>query len=513
MKKLILHPFIFALYSVMFLFAANIDRVPVQKTFPLILILLAGSALILGLFWLLVRDIYRAGLVSTLTILLVTSFGSVYNLLSGKLFFGFPIGQANILAALCAAGYILVGWWIIRKLPNPQPLNTALNIFSVILICLPILQIGLYVLSNPKILSPARSVAETQPAAGPQPPDIYYIVLDEYGRSDVLKEVMSYDNSAFIDYLKKKGFYVAENSHANYGISHLSLASSLNYQYLDEKMASITRTKADDVSEVTSMIHNSQARAFLEAAGYRFVTFATGYPFTEIDDGDEFLQPEGYINGFELQYFNNTIFVLSSQSVLGNQYRSLILNALHGMASLPEDRPDMPKFVFAHINAAHVPFVFGPDGEAVHPWIYSDPSNADGTGTISYSEAYQRQAAYINKEVEQTIDAILAKSKRKPVIILQGDHGPESLLDWTSVENTCVRERLSILNAYYFPDRDYGKLYPAITPVNTFRVVFDQYLGTKLGLLEDRSYFSLWAKPYDFINVSDRLDIPCKAVK
>ncbi len=68
-----------------------------------------------------------------------------------------------------------------------------------------------------------------------------------------------------------------------------------------------------------------------------------------------------------------------------------------------------------------------------------------------------------------------------------------------------LEERMSILNAYYFPDQDYSKFYPDISPVNTFRVILDQYFGTDLGLLEDRSYFSLMETPYDFIDVTEEL--------
>ena len=65
---------------------------------------------------------------------------------------------------------------------------------------------------------------------------------------------------------------------------------------------------------------------------------------------------------------------------------------------------------------------------------------------------------------------------------------------------------MSILNAYYFSDQKYDKLYPEITPVNTFRVIFDQYFGADLPLLEDKNYFSLWNTPYEFIEVTDKVN-------
>ena len=64
---------------------------------------------------------------------------------------------------------------------------------------------------------------------------------------------------------------------------------------------------------------------------------------------------------------------------------------------------------------------------------------------------------------------------------------------------------MAILNAYYFPGGDEGLLYPTITPVNTFRVVFNRYFDRDLELLEDVSYFADWSTPYDFIDLTDML--------
>ena len=58
----------------------------------------------------------------------------------------------------------------------------------------------------------------------------------------------------------------------------------------------------------------------------------------------------------------------------------------------------------------------------------------------------------------------------------------------------------------YLPDARPRGLHPGISPVNTYRVVFDAYFGTDLGLLPDRSYVSVGdRRPYDFIDVTDAL--------
>ena len=112
----------------------------------------------------------------------------------------------------------------------------------------------------------------------------------------------------------------------------------------------------------------------------------------------------------------------------------------------------------------------------------------------------------MNVKLKRAIDTILVRSKRPTIIILQGDHGPGSMLDWKSAANTNMPERLSILSAYYFPDKQYDLLYDKITPVNTFRLIFHQYFGEAIGRFEDKSYFSVWNTPWDFIDVTDTVD-------
>jgi hypothetical protein len=63
-------------------------------------------------------------------------------------------------------------------------------------------------------------------------------------------------------------------------------------------------------------------------------------------------------------------------------------------------------------------------------------------------------------------------------------------LDWDSPANSCLWERTSILNAYYLPGDGKNKLYPSISPVNSFRIVLNTYFGAELPLLPDRTYFT-----------------------
>ena len=71
----------------------------------------------------------------------------------------------------------------------------------------------------------------------------------------------------------------------------------------------------------------------------------------------------------------------------------------------------------------------------------------------------------------------------------------------TFTQNVFLREKCTILNLYYFPGEAKKLLYPGISPVNTFRLIADAYLGANLELLPDKTYFSTYERSYDLQEV------------
>jgi hypothetical protein len=114
------------------------------------------------------------------------------------------------------------------------------------------------------------------------------------------------------------------------------------------------------------------------------------------------------------------------------------------------------------------------------------------------------QLVYLNGRVLEAVRKILQLSPTPPVIVIQADHGPasEKLLARPTPESVKIRN--SILNAYYLPGKGKQALYPGITPVNTFRLIMNSYLGTHWPTLQDKSYYSgpIGATPYTFIDVT-----------
>ncbi len=66
-----------------------------------------------------------------------------------------------------------------------------------------------------------------------------------------------------------------------------------------------------------------------------------------------------------------------------------------------------------------------------------------------------------------------------------------------------TKEKVAILNAIRLPGAE-AELYPVLTPVNTFRIIFNRYFGSDFALLPDESYLYLDNKHlYDFVPVTE----------
>src|SRR5690606_22718307 len=96
--------------------------------------------------------------------------------------------------------------------------------------------------------------------------------------------------------------------------------------------------------------------------------------------------------------------------------------------------------------------------------------------------AYLDQLQCANKLALQWVDLIMKQSNGQAIILLQADEGPYPMVNmlpqqknFSNASTDAIKERTNILNAYYFPDKDYSELYSTITPVNSLRTILRQY--------------------------------------
>ena len=519
-KERVIHPFLFAIHPALALFAHNIAFVAVDQIFRSLAITIAIPIIsVLLLFYLLsfiLKNKKKAGLIVSLFVFLFFSYGHFYYLLEG---FRHEIAGHHIDAYkiyFTFSGIILpVGiYFSIKTRKNLDNLTKILNVVATCLVLISLINIGVFKMKSGAFWHKGIELESvvSKGADITSYPNIYYIILDAYAREDVLREIYEYDNKDFINYLIRRGFYVADKSASNYCQSILSLSSSLNLQYLDDLVAKIG-AENEDREWSTDMLRRNLVFRFLKQYGYKTVSFdAVGlWDSLRIDNTDIFYK-KSYLNFFELKFMDSTPLRIIIDKILRKgryvYHRERILYAFDKVEEVSKDKG--PMFVFAHFLIPHQPFVFGENGEAIN--LDSGGFLGGHGDTLSkgrwhkwYRDNYKRQLSFANKRVREMIDKIIAHSSQPPIIILQADHGPASMLDEESLDNTNPKERMAILNAYYLPGDGNKGIYPSITPVNTFRIIFNHYFGANYRLLEDKSYFSTWSKLYKFIDVTDKI--------
>ncbi len=507
------HPFLLAAYFVVELLALNLDQVRPLAAWRALLVCLLGAGLLFGLLRLLARDWQRAALLSSLFLLLFFTYGHVYQYLEVHPVFALALGRHRLLLPLWLLAAGLGTWWVFTRSSKTLALATqALNIFGLMALLFPFLQVIFFAVRTTSLASatPASTAGGLQIVAGQSHPDVYYIILDGYSRADVLQDQFGYDNSAFIQELEDLGFYVAACSQSNYAQTQLSLASSLNMNYL-EALGDGFVAGSHDMAPTWPLIKHSAVRQAFEALGYTSVAFETGYYWMHWDDADVYYSQERSavnpgearlaVNGFEVMLIRSSAALLLTdassflpQSLTpdldypNHEHRERVLYTFEKLRSLPL-AVESPKFVYAHIVAPHFPIVFGPQGELVS-WS-KDMDDA------AFAQAHTDEIRYINQRVINMLEEIITVSATPPVIIIQADHGNDRAVP---------EDRTSILNAYYLPGDGADQLYPSITPVNTFRIVLGAYFGAGLELLPDRSYYSSYEDPYTFMQIVNDCD-------
>lgn len=535
-KRIIVHPIVFALFPILSLFIGNVTEVALRDVVAPVLIVLIVTVVLWLVATRLIGNAHKAAAIVSMFLVLFFSFGHVHAAVT-LLLYSTSISETGFLPVASASGPIvwLLLWtllflfavYLILKSSGDRLLTATSNVVAACLLAGVLLNWGLTQMPRSDGSNEVRgdrtyeetwqrTVEATVPRVDEtaQPtvqPDIYYIVLDGFGRADVLRTMYEVDIFGLHDFLRARGFYVAEQSRANYSSTVLSLASSFNYTYLDA-LTSEAGPDTSDQRPAAAMIRHNRLVTFLERQGYTIVTFPSGVGFSDLAGADRVLAPTWNLNTFQNELINSTplpiVLRLPVFKTQQDLHRDRILFAFERLAEAGGD--GKPTFVFAHVMVPHPPFVFGADGDARQN--YGKLTVLDGSdfttivGREAYVEGYRDQAAFVAGKLQETIDDILATSSEPAIVIVQGDHGPGSMFHWHSLHKTNVHERLPIFNAYYFPNGEYDALYPGITPVNTFRVVLNTYFGTEYELLEDRSYYASSDRLYDFIDVTAELE-------
>ncbi len=226
-----------------------------------------------------------------------------------------PKGQAWTDLLVFWALVIVVGTWVVVRRPRQGTrfeVTALLNsITAAVLVVNLVTGVQAFTHRPPRIQRASRRAAE---ATGKDYPDIHYIITDAYTRSDVLKSRCHTDNSAFLEELSRLGFFIADRARSNYVVTYLSLASSLNFTYLDS-LAGALGPESDDYGPLIQMIQNNRLVDFLRRRGYTIVSFASGYVGTSLAGADVRFAPRWSLSEFQTLLVNTTLLRDCARSV------------------------------------------------------------------------------------------------------------------------------------------------------------------------------------------------------
>lgn len=513
LKKIPIHPILFTIYPILFLYTNNISILDLNNIYLPILLSVSLTILFWFILNLFIKNKDKSSLITSLMIVLFFSYGHLIGALNKSLEKTLGISSdlylsINYLLVSIAGVYI-----IIKLLKNYLYINRLLNFISFILIA-PTLYITLaHSFETHTINDSIEPQFNTKDSViinhlEKERPDIYYIILDGYGRDDVLRTVYHFDNGNFLRELMNRGFFISRKSRANYVQTLLSLSSSLNINYIDSLIKNINPT-ADNREPLNSLISSNFVVKYLKTKGYKIVTFSSGFSPTEIKNSDLYIESGTWLNEFEDLIINTTLIhllrkIFSQSSPLLDHKKNILLT-LAKLKTLNNKK--LPLFVFAHIIAPHPPFVLGSDdiSEDENSILYfgdgSMYTNMKSNLQEEYKNKYIEQVKALNTKVLEMIDGLLSLNNKEKVIILQADHGPRMLLNWENPSVKSYSETFPIFNAFYFTHRNNIIPYNSVTPVNTFRLIFNYYFNGNYQILDNKSYFSSWSHPYDFIEV------------
>jgi hypothetical protein len=220
LRRVHLHPFLIGIFPVFSLFAYNQSQLEAGAPWRSLAVILAGTAIVFVLLRWIIGDWTRAGFITTLASFLFFIYGpiKIFISLKNSHFASLNQGIGHFLLPILLIVLVAGIWLLLRKIPHGETSLLIFNGIAIATLILPVISITSYAISHSSASTTKPSNALVSQGTKAQP-DIYYIILDMYGRSDTIENEYGYDNSAFLETLRKQGFYVAACSTSNYTLT------------------------------------------------------------------------------------------------------------------------------------------------------------------------------------------------------------------------------------------------------------------------------------------------------
>jgi hypothetical protein len=462
----------------------------------------AAATFTLGLVF---GDRRRAALIVTPLLLGLLMYGHAANLL-GRIHVPGIVQQAGwvVLVVIGIVAAVRLG---ARRLAT---VDTALDRIAAILVVVTLVLIVPFQVSAAG-RGPTAVVEPKPDTTTAQKRDVYWLIFDRYG-SDRSYELLYGIHNDMSAWLREQGFTVLDKSHANYVRTGVSIPTTMSMAHLKD-IAGLPGPDSTDLRPVQALMQSSLVARQFKALGYRYYHIGSWWsPNANDIAADVNLNVPGPSDFVSALYDESAgpavIKRLRLEHVTDDARDRHYKHNAYGLDALASMRDEPgPKFVFGHVLLPHPPTVFDRDGRFL--------STAE-EGAMSEKERLQVQLDYTNTRLRGIFSDLLAlPEEKRPIIIFQADEGPESgiyratrktTFDWADASDDDVEVKFGIMNAWYVPGGQDLGLYPTMTSINTFPLLFSRYFGLDFALLPDRVYApKRYYLNYDITDVTDRL--------
>jgi hypothetical protein len=331
-------------------------------------------------------------------------------------------------------------------------------------------------------------------------PDVYFLLFDSYPATDFLRQYLQFDNSRLDSILIKKGFKVINKSRSNYNRTAFSLTSELNFEYLKDLTAK-TKLTAQHYNRALLTIKDAVVPEVFLHLGYKMYNLSSFelanqvpiYRESFLTSSEEnvllYNTLPGRIRNDILWNFITGIYVKLFHSVNGRESVSILLSDVKkrdfnnkiadSVVHIPADPAVCPKFIYAHFYLPHPPYFYNENG------VPNELKRVTDTQSFFSKKYFFPYLKYTNKIIIQTVDSILAGSRKPPVIIIQSDHSSIDYEGCPNIKDLCFNN----YTAFYFPDKQYEQLHDTLSNINTFPLIFNKYFKLHISLKKDSSFY------------------------
>ena len=481
-----------SLYPCVFIFAQNAGEAELGDARLFVAIFLLTALAMLLVTGVIFRNMSRAAFMTCLGMLVVINFTMVSQAIKGKL----PWLRDRYQLLLIGLILLLILILMLKKKPN---MTAGCGIIALTFGALCFVS---GIIAAPKLISGA-----TQPPPPDAPEEIrsahfsgekrnvYYLLFDEYGGTENLETYFGFDNSAFYDALKERGFSVSEtsrNTESCWTEDIVPNLLNLDYVVNDNMTARVRREYLENPALVQLFWGNGYQVNLVNH--WRYLRF----PAKELTRG----QHEDTVSSYLLEHslfqqipplrdrINLKIFMNYRDNYVGPVENAV--EALEGCA----DQVHGPTLTVSYIQSPHAPFVFHQDGSIQSDkskyWYWKEP------------KLYTDQLQYINSVILTTIDSIQEKDP-DAVILLLSDHGarvPLHMVEqfggpWFDAEKETPVMQNALVSAY-IPGQQLDL--EGQTGINATRMVLNASFDLELSMVDPAEGYVL----PDYFNSKDR---------